>query len=108
MNKDIPRFILSTSLVSDAPKYEFPIQALTRTKPAATLVIESEQALSFVLLNAIEWADKYSQKQHLRVYPMVRYGLKNRRYALRKINGTNAYVENGSRGSWVPVAALSV
>lgn len=101
-----PRYILQTSLVSDAPKYEFHLQAMSKTKPSATLVVESEQTFLLVLLNAVEWAQRYSEKQHEPVYPKVRYGDSMR--MVKKIVGSHAWVENQSHGAWVPVGALTL
>lgn len=101
-----PRYIVSTSVVSDAPKYEFPMQALNRSKPQATLVVESEQGFQMALLNALNWAATYSAKQHLPVYPRVKYGDSTR--MIKKVVGAHAWAENGSHGAWVPVGALSL
>lgn len=101
-----PRYILSTALVSDAPQYEFPMQALNRNKPQATLVVESVQGFNMALVNALAWAETYSAKQHLPVYPRVRYGDGLR--MIKKVVGAHAWAENGSHGAWVPVGALSL
>lgn len=106
MSKDTPRYIVSVSLVSDAPKYEFPMQALTRNKPAATLVVETEQGFGMALVNALTWAETYSRKQHLPVYPKVRYNGRTR--MITKVAGAHAWAENASRGAWVPLGALSL
>lgn len=103
-----PRYIMSTALVSDAPKYEFPLQAKNRRVPAATLVVESEQGFTLALLNALSWAgtSHFSASQHMPIYPRVHYGKK--RVLVTKVNGQHAWVEDASRGKWVPVGSLSL
>lgn len=101
-----PRYIVSASLVSDAPKYEFPIQSMTGRSPIATLVVETEQGFPKALLTALQWAEQFSQRQRYDVYPKVRYSDSLR--MIKKVVGTHAWAESGTHGAWVPVGSLSL
>jgi hypothetical protein len=107
---DTPRYVLPSSVLDGerSQSFEFPVQALTRTKPAASVVVTAytfREALGL----ALSWATQFSTTQHLPVYPRVTY--RNNRMMVKKISGpaeAHAYIENDSRGLWAPVAVLSV
>lgn len=106
LTKSTPRYIVSATLVSDAPKYEFPIQPMNRNKPTATLVVETEQGFSLALLTALRWSAQFSEKERNPVFPKVRYGKEQR--MVKRIIGSHAWVENSSHGGWVSVGSLSL
>ena len=117
--KNLPRYIVRAGELSDMPTYEFPMQSLQRTKPALTLVVETNLGFTRALERALEWAAAHNANVHdvpaLMVYPKVRATSKNTSWMATKVTagmtgGTTAWIEqpNGGRGMWHPVETLSL
>lgn len=102
----VPRYVLPSK---GTQQFEFPVQALSRNKPAAFVAIEAD-FFSDALRLAVEWATQYSTTQHVPVYPRVKYRGKHR--MVKKVSPGavphTAYVENDTHAAWVPLGVLSV
>jgi hypothetical protein len=104
------RYVLPSTTLADerTQTFEFPVQALSRTKPAASVVVTG-YTFHDALSKALEWARKFSETQHLPLYPRVKYS--GRTIMVKKLSGpaqVHAYIENSSHAKWVPVAVLSL
>jgi hypothetical protein len=101
-----PRYVVNGP---GAKLFEFPLQALTHTKPSAHLAVYAD-AFDQALAEALVWAEHFNVKQHVPLYPKVRYDHSSNpdRRMVKRIVGSVAWVENASHGAWIDIGRLSV
>jgi hypothetical protein len=106
----IPRYITRVGELSDMPVYIFPMQSVQRTKPVATLVVETNLGITVALEKALEWGEAFGERWHgFPLFPKVRATRKNAQWLLTKARNGSAWIEkpNGGRGMWLPIEMLS-
>lgn len=99
MSRQIPRYVVPGT----GQTYEIPIVVRGLSAPTAIVAID---APGFVLALKVaqEWATKYGEKKDFPHYPTVEY--RGRRFELRKLNDSAAYIENKSQAKWVPIQVI--
>lgn len=96
-----PRYVLAAGQATQT--FNIPVVVRGLSKPVAELAIEA-QSLFYALRLALEWSATLAAKKEFPHYPTVEY--RGRRYELRKLNDSSAFIENKSHAKWVPLGSL--
>lgn len=99
MSRQIPRYVVP----GVGQTYEIPIVVRGLSAPTAVVAIDAP-GLLHALKVARDWATKYGEKKDFPHYPTVEY--RGRRYELRSLTDSAAFIENKSQAKWVPIQVL--